>query len=339
MGQRAEQSSSIKKPDIERLLAAFRHEKLDRTPNFEIWIGSRSIRHILYRNSYELDFWSMPPGDAVELVNAIGQDAIVCSLQPQLPRDGSVMNTDDLALFLKNAKVDKIAIRAKMKAYLDAVSGTGIGVTARIGGPMTQTYMACGPVPIQSFMLMLYDQPELIENCMKTFTGWTLQIIDAIKDLPFHLYYIGDDLCDNKGAMMNPDAIDRYWAQCYEQIIGAAHATTHPVICHCCGSQTPVIPYWLKWQVEACHPLQSGANDIYAFKKNYGNRIVPVGNISVGLLSTGTAEEIRRDTIHHIKELSGDGGYVVCSDHSIIDSVIPENFMAMINTVHQHGIY
>ncbi|MEI8246062.1 MAG: uroporphyrinogen decarboxylase family protein [Lentisphaerota bacterium] len=335
-----QKSQSIKKPDIERLLAALRRQKLDRTPNFEIWIGPRSISHILHKQDYALDFWTMPPKDAVELVNAIGQDAIVCSLQPPLPPEGSILTPDDLAaFFMENADIDFQSFRTKLQTCLDAVAGTGIGVVVRIGGPLTQTYMACGPVPIESFMLMLYDQPDLIDNCMKIFTRWSLQIIDAVNDMPFHLYYIGDDLCDNKGAMISPDAIAQHWAPYYEQIINAAHATAHPVICHCCGAQAPVIPYWLKWNVEACHPLQSGANDIYAFKQNYGDRIVPVGNISVGLLSSGTPDEIRDDTRRHLKALAGDGGYVACSDHSIIDSVIPENFMAMVNAVHEFGQY
>ncbi|MFA4944186.1 MAG: uroporphyrinogen decarboxylase family protein [Lentisphaeria bacterium] len=150
------------RPNINRLLAAFRRQKLDRVPNFEVWIGPRSIAHCLGRASYDLDFWTMPPA---------------------------------------------------------------------------------------------------------------------------------------------------------------------------------VIPYWLEWGVEACHPLQSGANDIYAFKAKYGDRLCPVGNISVALLSSGTADEVRADTRRHIEALAKDGGYVVCSDHSIVASVLPENFLAMVATAHEFGQY
>ena len=330
---------TVAESNIERLLAAFRHEKLDRTPNFEIWIGPSTISHIFHQENYPYHFWDMPPADAVRLAQAIGQDAIVCSLVPQLPADGSILTRDDFAAFLKTAGagVDRAAIRSKLQSYLDATAETGVGVVVRIGGPMTQTYMACGPVPIQSFMLILYDEPELIEECMEVFTRWSMKIIEAVKDMPYHFYYIGDDLCDNKGPMISPDSIKQYWAPCYKKILDAAHATGRPIICHCCGAQAPVIPYWLEWGAEACHPLQVGANDIYDFKKKYGGRIVPVGNMGVGMLSSGTADEVRADTRRHLDALAGDGGYVACSDHSIIDSVIPENFMAMIETVHEYG--
>ena len=325
---------NAKCPDIARLLAALRRQRADRVPNFEIWIGPRNIAHIFGLPDYAHDFWSMPPEDAVKLAGKIGQDAVVCSVTPPLPPDGSLLSQKDLARYEK-AGPDIASMRAKMKDYLDATAGSGTGVVLRIGGPMTQTYMSCGPIPIQSFMLMLYDQPELIEACMELYTSWTLRIIEGLKDLPFHLFYIGDDLCDNSGPLINPEMIAQIWAPRYRKIIDAAHAAGRPVICHCCGRQEPVIPYWLKWGVEACHPLQSGANDIYAFKKNYGKSLCPVGNISVGLLSTGTPKEVRADTRRHIEELSYDGGYVVCSDHSIVDSVIPENFLAMIGTAHE----
>jgi len=188
-------------------------------------------------------------------------------------------------------------------------------------------------------MLMIYDQPELIEKCIEAFTQRTLETIEAINDLPYQLYYIGDDLSDNSGPMFSPNFIDKYWAPQYQRIIQAAHDSGRPIICHCCGAQKPVIPYWLKWNVEACHPLQASANDIYAFKKKNGDRIVPVGNISIDLLSFGTTDQVCEDTRRHIEELSKDGGYVVCSDHSIIDSVKPENFMAMIEAAHEFGKY
>lgn len=338
-GSHMNRNPSPNEPDIGRLLAALRHQKTDRTPNFEIWIGPRTISHVLRRENYPFHFWDMPPAEAVELAKAIGQDAIVCSLVPGLPADGSILTREDFAAFLKTAQagVDIPALRSRLQSYLNATAGTGVGVVARIGGPLTQTYMACGPVPIQSFMLILYDEPELVEECMEVFTSWSLRIIEGIQDMPYQLYYIGDDLCDNKGPMISPDAIRQYWAPYYSRIIAAAHATARPVICHCCGAQAPVIPYWLEWNVEACHPLQVGANDIYEFKKKYGRRIVPVGNIGVGLLSSGTADQIREDTRRHLETLADDGGYVLCSDHSIIDSVIPENFMAMIETAHEYG--
>ena len=53
----------------------------------------------------------------------------------------------------------------------------------------------------------------------------------------------------------------------------------------------------------------------------------------------GTTDEVRAETREHIERLSTDGGYVVCSSHSIIDSVIPENYLAMVDETHRVGVY
>lgn len=329
---------ALSQPNIDRLLAALRRQKLDRVPNFEIWIGARSLGRILNRPDYAQSFWDMPPAEAAAAASAIGQDAIVCSLAPRLPANGSILSSADLAPY-KHTPPDLPALKAKLAEYLAAVRGSQLGVVARLGGPLTQTYMACGPIPIQSFMLLLYDQPELIEECLDLFTDWTLRIIAACRELPFHLFYIGDDLSANCGPLISPEHLAQFWAPRYQKIIAAAHDAGRPVICHCCGDQSPVFPYWLEWGVEACHPLQPQANDIYAVKKRYGQRITLVGNIDLNLLSSGTPAEVREDTRQHLAELAEDGGYVACSGHSIIDSVKPENFLAMIAATHEFGVY
>ena len=82
------------------------------------------------------------------------------------------------------------------------------------------------------------------------------------------------------------------------------------------------------------------ANDIYEIHQERGDDLTLVGNIDVaGPLSFGTAEGVRQEVREHIDRLASGGGYVACSSHSIIDSVIPENFMAMCDETHKYGIY
>jgi uroporphyrinogen-III decarboxylase len=197
--------------------------------------------------------------------------------------------------------------------------------------------MACGPIPIQSFMLYLYDKPDLIAAMMERFVDYSLSIIAAIKKSDFQFYYIGDDLSSTTGPLISPDMIAQVWAPQYERIIRAAQETGKPIVNHCCGDQSPVLPYLLDWGVEATHPLQPGANDIYAVREQYGNRITLIGNMDIAkALSFGTEEEVAEETMEHIQRLGKDGSYVVCSSHSIIDSVIPENFLAMVRTAMEY---
>lgn len=327
---------SLLKPNINRLIAAMNKQKLDRVPNFEIQIESRCTSYLLnQKNSPSL--WDLPPKDAVDVVTAVGQDAIPCRINYYQTPNGSITSMSDIN---KVALPQKQHYCEKLKAYTDTVKGTGIGVVCQITGPLAPTYMACGPLPIESFMYLIYDDVELVEKLLDIFTRVTLELIENTKDIPFDLFYIGDDVCYNKGTMISPVLLKELWVPRMGKIIRCLKETGRPVMVHCCGDQAPVLPYFKKWGVDAVHPLQANANDIYEVKRIYGDSLTLVGNIDVAtLLTFGSSEEVYDDTCKHIDILSGNGGYVVCSSHSIIDSVPPENYLAMVKAAHEHGIY
>ncbi|HUT56269.1 MAG TPA: uroporphyrinogen decarboxylase family protein [Phycisphaerae bacterium] len=325
--------------NVERLVATLNGTKADRVPNFEILIDNRATRHILNLPTAgdRITLWTLPPDQAVELVRRIGQDAIACSMTWNLDeRWGHIQSHADADSL---APPDPGEARAKLADYLQAVADTPVGMVARVSGPMTLAYMALGPVPIESFMMMLYDQPDLVERVMDIFLDYHLKVIEAIADLPFDLFYIGDDISSSTGPMISPKDLERFWAPRTERLIRAALATGRPIIFHCCGQLAPILPYLARWGVQAVHPIQPVANDIYAIRAEYP-RLTLVGNIDVdSVLSRGKPEQVRADVREHIDRLAGDGRYVVCSSHSIIDSVVPENFLAMVSETHEYGVY
>jgi uroporphyrinogen decarboxylase len=250
--------------------------------------------------------------------------------------EGSILTEQDLDRIVPP---DPRVARAKLEKYLDAVKGTNVGVCARLSGIMTLTYMALGPIPIESFMYLLYDNPVLVKRLMGIFLEYHTRLIETIKDLPYHLYYIGDDIGSTAGPLISPDSMVEFWVPGTKKLIDTAQATMRPIIFHCCGVQAPILPYMIEWGVNAVHPLQPVANDIYAVKAKYGTKLTLVGNIDVaGLLSYGTPAEVRESVREHIERLA-DGSYVVCSSHSIIDSVPPENYIAMVKAAQEFGSY
>ena len=322
-------------PNIERLLAALHHEKLDRVPNLEATINAPVCSHLLGR-PVDRGLWGVEPEDAVRIAQRAGQDAVYCSLTWGVGQ-ASLLGEEDVDAI---RPPDPLLARERIQAYVDAAAGTGVGVIARVSGPLTLTYMAIGPVPIQSFMLELYDRLDMVERLMDLFVDYHVSVIDAISDMPYHLYYIGDDVSSTTGPLISPEHIARLWAPRTERLVRAALGTGRPVIFHCCGMQSPILPYLAEWGVNAVHPLQPVANDIYAIHREYGSRLTLIGNMDVaGVLTFGTPDEVRRDTREHIERLAGDGGYVVCSSHSIIDSVPPENYLAMVEAAREYGRY
>ncbi len=193
---------SLSEPDIGRLVAALEHRRGDRVPNWEILLDNRCLRHILGMpaEGERVTTWSVSPEEAMRACRLTGQDAILCSMTWGVAEE-TILTQEDAD---KIVVPDPREMRAKMQRYLEAVKGTKIGVCARFSGPMTLTYLAPGPTKIETFMYQLYDNRGLVERLMDMFTDYHLRLIEAIKDLPYHFYYIGDDVASTTGLMMSP---------------------------------------------------------------------------------------------------------------------------------------
>jgi uroporphyrinogen-III decarboxylase len=329
-------NSDLTKPDKKRLLAALHHEKWDRIPNFEIVLDGRSVSHILNRPGCG-SMGTLTPEGAIELVSRVGQDAVPCPLSYYPAEYGLVLGRGDER---KLAFPDPRERREKLKTYCDAASGTNVAVIAQLTGPLTPAYMSFGPTPIQDFMYLLYDDEDFALLLMDLFRDYTLRVIDAIKDLPFDIFYIGDDVSSNAGSFISPEMLKRLWAPRMHEVVEAAQAAGRPLIVHCCGDQAPILPYMREWGVNAVHPLQPPVNDIYKIAGEYGGSLALVGNIDVGtVLTFGSSKEVYDDTCLHMEKIGKKGNYVACSSHSIIDSIPPENYLTMVRAVHERGLF
>ncbi len=323
---------------MNRILCALRHTKADRVPNFEITISKGFISFMLGTATNDT-LTSIIPEKAVQIAMAIGQDAIPCYLAWR-PANFRFTSSDE---FSGTRLPDVEPMHGKLSRCINAINavkGCGLGICAQISGIFTQTYMSVGPIPIQSFMYQLYDDPAFVNSLLDFYMQYDLNLINKVKDLPFHFFYIGDDLSSTTGLLVSPELLEEIWVPRMQRIITAMLETGKPVIFHCCGNEDFILPHLIKWGVNAIHPIQPGANDIYNVHRKYGRNLTLIGNIDVaGVLSYGTPEEVAADVRSHIDRLADNGGYIACSSHSIIDSVPPSNFIAMLYAVRKYGAY
>ncbi|MHB8280325.1 MAG: uroporphyrinogen decarboxylase family protein, partial [Candidatus Humimicrobiaceae bacterium] len=124
-----------------------------------------------------------------------------------------------------------------------------------------------------------------------------------------------------------------------KKILEPIHKRNIPVVFHCDGNMVNVIPVLIDCGVEGAHPIQPSCNDIYKLKKQYSGDFALFGNIDTVLLANGTKEEIVEDVKNHCNKLKDGGGYMLGSSSSIFDGIPPENFITMINAVHEYGRY
>lgn len=330
---------SIDKPDINRLLAAYAKKKHDRVPNLEISIDPGALQSIMGLDERPIGRSdNLDASFQMKLAQRTCQDAIICNLQYWMSPSGSLCSYNDLD---KIGYYDPSFVQQKISSFSDAISGTDIGIGLMLAGPFFTTCYTMGPIPIQSFMLSIYDDINLVEKIMDIQVDGQIEVIKALEGAPIHFVEIADDLADNRGLMVNPSFYEEIWFHRIEKLVDAVKIYLKvPIQFHCCGKLTDVLPYLAKLNVDAIAPIQANCNDIYSLKKEYAEKFCFVGNMAIeGVLAFGTPDEVRQDTKKHIDELSYDGGYVVASSHSICDSIPAANYFAMIETAMNYGVY
>ena len=125
-----------------------------------------------------------------------------------------------------------------------------------------------------------------------------------------------------------------------EKLVSIAHRHDMPIIFHSDGDAKCFIEMLIDLGIHGVNPLQSDCNDILRLKKKYGSNIVLMGNLDIGgILAAGTPSEVKVQTQQLLRPMMEEAGYIAMSSSSLADSVIPENYMAMVDTVLEYGKY
>jgi uroporphyrinogen decarboxylase len=338
----------LEDPNIERLIAAFERKKLDRVPNFEILFDSKIVNNIIElddseKNTIQNSFEITDPSKLVELTKKTYQDTIVLdgAYKPVFEDKsvvditGSISSEEDLEK-LAQPEIQPYVIKAK--SYIDSVSGTNIGVGLRLSMPLTMAYYMMGPVPIESFMLNIFDNMHFCEAILDRLLEYNMDILESIIGLGFDFVYIDDDVATTDGLFLPPKILEELWVERLKKFLKLVNTAKVPIEFHCCGKLDQVIPILIEQGIDAVNPVQPNCNNIYELKKQFGQDISFVGNIDIGgVLTFGTPKEVIEDTRQHIENLSYNGGYIAASSHSIIDSIPKENYFAMIEATIKYG--
>jgi len=227
------------------------------------------------------------------------------------------------------ATVDFLAAEAALEALPE-----GMGLIGFSGGVLEWSSNLLG---LQSMMLLLYDDPELVRAVVDR-VGQT--IYDAFRvfcqmDRVFAIW-LGDDMGFKTATLLQPQHLRQYILPWHKRYAELAHEAGRLFLLHSCGHVEAVMPDLIEdVRVDAKHSFEDVIVPVEQFKQRWGSRVAVLGGVDVDLLSRGTEEDVRRRTRQILEACAPGGGYACGSGNSITNYMPTANYVAMIETIHR----
>ena len=193
--------------------------------------------------------------------------------------------------------------------------------------------IAIGPT---DFAIALYDDAAFVHELMDRMEEYTLPLIECVLEYPVDALWTTGPVCMNQGPMFSPQIHNEFILPRIEKMMELVRPSGVPVVLHADGDVSAFLDWIIATKFAGLHPIEPGDGrlDIYELKERYGERICLCGNIdNAGVLTNGTADEVRADVLEHLECLSSGGGYVCGSSHEITDITSFENFRALAETI------
>jgi len=336
---------SSREASFDRVIKALRGERPDRVPYIEYWyVNQQVVEEALGRAMPTLGWFddAIDAPEDFEFASVIGMDAVTAdyiyrpnniagesSTGDFFYCGGTIRNRADFEERLEPPPSPE-SIERKARRYAECRRRSDIGVVHSFTGVLDSAYLAMG---IENFMLAVYDDPTLVVDMLDHFLKCGKQAMEIVCDLPeIDVILINDDVCTGTGTMISPAMMAELWKPRIEELIRLPKQRGKILTYHTDGAVEPILPWLIEMGFSAIHPVEPYANDIYALKAKWGDRITMMGNIDITLLRNGPPEAIRTDVADHIERLGPDR-YIVSSSNSLIQDITPMNFRAMTDTV------
>lgn len=180
----------------------------------------------------------------------------------------------------------------------------------------------------EALCIAYYDEPEMIEDMISTFTDTAIKTIERIGEIvPLDQVSLHEDMAGKSGPLIGPDLIKEFMYPYYTKVWDCAKAYGAKVFGQDSdGNMNSVIDVFLECGINCFHPLEPAAGmDIVELRKKYGKKACFKGGIDKHVLRK-SKDDIKKELEYKMSAPMLGGGTIFAIDHRIPNGVPIENY-------------
>ena len=182
----------------------------------------------------------------------------------------------------------------------------------------------------------------VLDNILRIKLEHAQAVLEAVGQYT-DIFYLGDDLGHQDRPAIRVEWFRELLRPRYLQYFGLVRklAPQAKIFFHSCGSVYDLLPEVIETGIDILNPVQVSAaemGDTARLKREFGDVLTFWGGIDTQqVLPRGTPQEVKDEVRRRIDDLAPGGGYVLNTVHNIQADVPPENILAMVEALDEHG--
>jgi uroporphyrinogen decarboxylase len=355
----------------ERILAALSLEIPDRVPHFELAYNEASIIKIArcFTDDVPKDGFiqNMTLEDKAKLLEAaalmiekLDVDGITLRIFPETEALGEDIVRDDWGVTFKFSPFGESVVidgpvrdEADLKRYRPpkikasdlltwSYSAERLGperaMVLSLQCPFRRSWNVLGGM--EHLLLYYLTKPASVHIIARMVTDYTLEAIELGASLGADVISLDGDLAYNTNTIMSGEHFREFVKPYYAEIVEQAHRFGLKIFKHTDGNHARITADFLEVGFDGLHPIQPQCMTLAEVKKQIGDQICLMGNIDcMETLVNKGPREVQEEVKQAIAVAAPGGGYILTSSNTIHPGVKAENYIAMVEAVHKHGLY
>jgi uroporphyrinogen decarboxylase len=196
-------------------------------------------------------------------------------------------------------------------------------------------------VGYENLLMSIAAEPELVSALVTMSVDVNLEMAREVASRGVQIVYTGDDFAGDMGPLMSPAHFRALFYPGLCRVMKGYKDLGLRVIKHTDGMIWPLIDMIVDSGIDCLDPIDPVAGmDLGEVKRKFGQKIALKGNVDCShLMTLGTPEQVSTATRDALRVGAPGGGFILSSSNSIHSSVRPENYMALLRTLQEHGRY
>jgi len=332
----------------QRVIAALELTKADKVPYFEWSVDKKIIEALMpgadiygfsekYMDAVIVDF----DYDSTDLGNnrVRNEWGIIHEYSEEAhgyPIDGPIHNMEELEAYTPPA-ADKPGRCNELERVL-AKYGDDKAVVLHMNDVWS---IPSRMMPFEYFLEQIVEEPEFIVELVRMTVDAQILLAEQAAKRGVQFVFTGDDIAYKHGPMISPAMFKEMFFPELKRIFGAYRDLGFYVLKHCDGNVLPFMEMYIESGIHLFDPVDPSAGmDLSNFKRDYGSRIALKGNVNcASTLVFGSVDETVAETKRCLEIGMPGGGFVISSSNSIHSSINPANYIAMLETIDEYGVY